>query len=106
MSRPTQIAELRSAVRFPLRLPVDITTADQVHHAETTDISAGGVLFQLDAPVKVGSAIEFRIAMPAEVLGTGTDIKVHCVGRVVRSSDEDGRRAVAAVIDEYSFERP
>ena len=74
--------------------------------AETQDISAGGVLFHMDTPVKAGSAIEFSIAMPGEVLGTGCDVKVHCVGRVVRSFKEEGRNAVAAVIDEYAFERP
>lgn len=97
---------MRSAVRFPLRLPVEVKAETRSHQAETRDISSGGVLLQMDMPVKVGSAIEFSIAMPAEVLGTGSDVKVHCVGRVVRSFSEEGRNAVAAVIDEYSFERP
>ena len=97
---------MRSSVRFPLRLPVEVKSETQSHQAETRDISSGGVLLQLDAQVKVGSAIEFSIVMPAEVLGTDSDVKVHCVGRVVRSFAEEGRNAVAAVIDEYSFERP
>jgi hypothetical protein len=53
----------------------------------------------------VGSTITFKIAMPASVLGTPADVLVNCVGRVVRCADEDGRKAVAAVIDEYRFER-
>ena len=97
---------MRTSVRFPLRLPVEIKSGAEFHPAETRDISCGGALFQLDAAIKVGSSIEFNIAMPAEVLGTGCDVKVHCVGRVVRSFREEGRNAVAAVIDEYSFERP
>jgi len=97
---------MRSAVRFPLRLPVQVLADSVQHTAETHDISAGGVLFRLDAEITVGSPIEFSISMPAEILGTGTDVKVHCVGRVVRSCEEAGRRALAAVIDEYSFERP
>lgn len=97
---------MRSAVRFPLHLPIQVEADSATHHAETRDISAGGVLFHMDADIKVGSAIEFSISMPAEILGTGTDVKVHCVGRVVRSFEEAGRRALAAVIDEYSFERP
>ncbi len=97
---------MRSAVRFPLRLPVQVLADSVQHNAETRDISAGGVLFRLDAEINVGSSIEFSISMPAEILGTGTDVKVHCVGRVVRSCEESGRRALAAVIDEYSFERP
>ena len=97
---------MRSAVRFPLHLPVEIKAEEQKHQAETSDISAGGVLFHMDTHVKAGSAIEFSIVMPAEVLGTDSDVKVHCVGRVVRTFSEEGRNAVAAVIDEYSFERP
>ena len=43
--------------------------------------------------------------LPASVLGTDTDVQVNCTGRVVRSLDEKGNKAVAAVIDEYCFER-
>ena len=73
--------------------------------AETTDISAGGVLFYVDADVAVGSTVNFNISMPASVLGTPQDVMVRCVGRVIRSSEENGRKAVAAIIDEYKFER-
>ena len=55
--------------------------------------------------MSVGSTITFRIAMPASVLGTPADVLVNCVGRVIRCSDENGKKAVAAVIDEYKFER-
>jgi hypothetical protein len=97
--------EMRSAVRFPLRLPINVQHASRRHQAETCNISAGGVLFQTDEELMVGSTIEFTIVMPGAVLGSGTDVRVNCVGRVVRSSIEGGRPAVAAVIDEYRFER-
>ena len=97
--------ELRSSVRFPLELPVSVKTGPVEHAAHTKDISAGGVLFYVDSHMSVGSTIEFRIALPAGVLGTPTDVVLNCTGRVVRSVEENGRRAVAAVIDEYDFER-
>jgi c-di-GMP-binding flagellar brake protein YcgR len=97
--------ELRTAVRFPLRLPIAITTSGEEHQAETQDISAGGVLFHLESEMKVGSPIEFRISMPAAVLGATTDVLVTGLGRVVRCNVEGKRRAIAAVIDEYRFER-
>jgi c-di-GMP-binding flagellar brake protein YcgR len=100
------VQELRSSVRFPIRLPIALKTEEESHHAaETTDISAGGVLFYVDAAVAVGSMINFNIAMPSSVLGTPTDVMVRCVGRVIRCSEENGKKAVAAVIDEYKFER-
>lgn len=97
--------ELRTSVRFPLRLPIAIKTLGEEHQAETQDISAGGVLFHLESEMKVGSPIEFRISMPAAVLGATTDVLVTGLGRVVRCNVEGKRRAIAAVIDEYRFER-
>lgn len=105
MDRITTNSELRSAVRFPLKLPVAIQSGAEVHQAETEDISSGGLLFRLQADLPVGSTIEFSIAMPSSVLGTPADVRVSCVGRVVRRSDEGGLRAIAAIIDEYRFER-
>lgn len=105
MPRPEPAEELRSAVRFPIRLPVAVKAEQHEHTAETENISAGGVLFRVDADMEPGSRIEFNIAMPADVLGTQTDVLVKCVGRVVRCSEEGGRKAVAAVIDEYKFDR-
>ena len=98
--------ELRSAVRFPIRLPIVFgPEAVSRHNAETQDISAGGVLFYVDSDMTVGSTITFSIPMPAAVLGTPSDVVVNCVGRVIRCGEEGGRKAVAAVIDEYRFER-
>ena len=98
--------ELRSAVRFPLKLAVDVKTDGRRDlHAETKDISAGGVMFYLNADMAVGSKIDFAIAMPAAVLGTASDVKVECAGRIVRCSQEGDRKAMAAVIDEYRFDR-
>jgi PilZ domain-containing protein len=96
---------MRSAVRFPIKLPVDVQKESVVQPGETQDISSGGVLFSVDTDMAVGSIIEFCINMPAHVLGTAADVKVKCVGRVVRCSSEGARSAVAAVIDEYHFER-
>ncbi|HEX2328570.1 MAG TPA: PilZ domain-containing protein [Candidatus Angelobacter sp.] len=98
--------ESRSSVRFPLKLPITVRTADARElFAETADISAGGVLFHTRAALEVGTVIGFRIILPASVLGTDTDVLVNCKGRVVRSMNEQGKAAVAAVIDEYCFER-
>ena len=105
MSESTPITEMRNAVRFPLHLPIAVKTEVNEHQAETQDISAGGVLFKVDAAMPVGSSIEFTISMPAAVLGSATDILVSCIGRVVRSTTTGDRHAVAAVIDEYRFER-
>ncbi|HEX6466104.1 MAG TPA: PilZ domain-containing protein [Terriglobales bacterium] len=98
--------ELRSSVRFPIRLPLQVRAANAgQYYAETHDISAGGVLFYMDTELEIGAPVEFSISMPGDVLGTPTDVVVKCVGRVVRCSHEGSRTAVAAVIDEYKFDR-
>ena len=104
MKAETQ-TELRGAVRFPVKLPISIEVKGEHIDAETDNISAGGVLFHLQSEMQVGSNIEFQIAMPAAVLGASTDVMVTGSGRVVRCDSEGEKRAVAAVIDEYKFER-
>jgi PilZ domain len=99
------VDELRSSVRFPLKLPVEVRAEQSGVAGETQDISAGGVLFYMDSELDAGSIIEFTISMPASVLGTATDVVVKCTGRVVRCSRHGERTAVAAVIDEYHFDR-
>jgi hypothetical protein len=96
---------VRNTVRFPLKLQADVRHGNKNHPAHTHDISAGGVLFHTDAKLPAGCKIEFTISMPGEVLGAKQDVRLNCAGRVVRSAEEDGQRLVAAIIDEYTFER-
>jgi len=96
---------MRGSVRFPIKLPVAVKSQQDEHTAETGDISSGGVTFYVDADLAIGSPIEFRITMPGSVLGTPADVTVLCIGRVVRSTPEGERHLVAAVIDEYCFQR-
>ncbi len=109
--------DVQGAPRFPIKLPVALKTTSGVNQSvvlgqgvagetvETENISANGVLFRMDADVPVGSAVDFTISLPADVVGAEADVQVDCRGRVVRSFDDGGRRGVGVVIDEYRFER-
>ena len=97
--------DMQSAVRFPIKLPVSVKSKAGDSAAETQNISANGVLFQVDAEMPVGSMVDFTISLPADVVGAEADVQLDCRGRVVRSFEEDGRRGVGVVIDEYRFER-
>ncbi len=99
------IPDMRSSVRFPLHLPLAVRADSREHFTQTSDISSGGVMFQADLGVPVGSTIEFTIAMPAAIIGASKDVLVNCVGRVVRCSPHGDRCQVAVVIDEYQFIR-
>ena len=107
--------DVQGAPRFPIKLPVALKSASDpsgaAGHAfagdlvETENISANGVLFRMDADVPVGSAVDFTISLPADVVGAAADVQVDCRGRVVRSFADGARRGVGVVIDEYRFDR-
>jgi len=97
--------DMQSAPRFPIKLPLSLKSKGGDRHTETENISANGVLFQIDADMPVGSMVDFTISLPADVVGADADVQLDCRGRVVRSFEEDGRRGVGVVIDEYKFER-
>jgi hypothetical protein len=98
-------SDMQSAPRFPLKLPVAVKSETGARVAETENISANGVLFQVDADMPVGSMVDFTISLPKDVVGAEADVQLDCRGRVVRSFDEGGRHGVGVVIDEYRFDR-
>ncbi len=95
--------EVRCAVRFPLSLPVVLSTGEKELAALTRNVSASGVLFELDSALHSGLQIRFSLRMPGTVLGTSHDVLVHCAGRVVRCSLCQTQYLAAATIDEYQF---
>jgi hypothetical protein len=100
-SSPVQ--EVRCAVRFPLTLPVVLSAGKEEFAARTLNVSASGVLFELNHNLASGLSIRFSLRMPGTVLGTPRDVLVHCVGRVVRCSISHTQYLAAATIDEYQF---
>jgi hypothetical protein len=98
-------SDMQSAARFPIKLPILVKSKSGANTAETENISANGVLFHVDSEMPIGSMVDFTISLPADVVGAEADVQLDCRGRVVRNFEEDGRRGVGVVIDEYRFER-
>lgn len=92
---------VRTAVRFPMRLPIRLHTDQGEMEATTENISANGLLFVGAELPPLEAKIEFSIAMPSAVMGTDKDVTIHCIGRVVRHYLQGGQKKAAAVIDEY-----
>jgi|SRR5208282_3165518 len=103
--RTSRYSDIQNAVRFPIKLPIAVKSKSGDSRTETENISANGVLFQMDSDMPVGSLVDFTISLPADVVGADADVQLDCRGRVVRSSEDGGRRGVGVVIDEYRFER-
>jgi PilZ domain len=94
---------VRTAVRFPLKLALHIKTADGIIEAITKDVSSNGLLFAACNLPEIGSRIEFTMDMPSAVMGTATDVTIHCTGRVVRHQHSETESMAAAVIDQYTL---
>jgi hypothetical protein len=99
--------EKRAARRFALRIPVSVARGENTTYdesAEIRDVSARGICLYLDSPIAQGSPIGFTLTLPPEITLTES-IRVQCKGHVVRLEDstEEGKMAVAAVIEEYEF---
>jgi hypothetical protein len=101
--RPKVVEEnpVRTAVRFPMKLAIRVQTEQGEFQAVTENISANGLLFVCDRLPDIDSRIEFTIAMPSAVMGSATDVTIHCIGRVVRHYIHGVEKKAAAVIDEY-----
>lgn len=69
---------------------------------ETRNVSSCGVLFTTPATVQVGEPIEYVITLP-KVPGTRQDVRLRCVGKVVRN--EHPAAAFAATLERYEFVR-
>ena len=95
--------EVRCAVRFPLSLPVVLSSGSNEIAGLTRNISASGVLFALGEALPVGLDVNFSMRMPRAVLGASQDVLVHCKGRVVRCSSSHNEHLAAATIDDYRF---
>ncbi len=104
-ARTGHYEDMQSAPRFPLHLSASVKSDGSAYSAETENISANGVLFAMDSDVAVGSIVDFTILLPAEIVGARRNVQIDCRGRVVRSFEDQGRRGVGVVIDEYRFER-
>ncbi len=100
-----QYPDMQSAMRFPIKLPIAVKSQSGESRTESQNISANGVLFQMDSDMPIGSLVDFTISLPAAIVGAQADVQLDCKGRVVRSSDDGGRRGVGVVIDEYHFGR-
>ncbi len=103
LNKSVRTDPVRTAVRFPLHLDVNISWEKGKFSAVTEDVSANGILFTSEVTPPIGSRIEFTLAMPAGIMGAPEDVKLHCIGRVVRHQHTVGRNLIAAVIDEYSL---
>lgn len=97
--------ERRKGTRVPAEHPVILewqTREGEIHRARgtTRDMALGGVYCYLERPLAAGTEVEFNLVFPAQLAGGNTPLKLHCIGKTIRS-EKAGQRAygVALSID-------
>lgn len=101
----------RRARRFPMQLPVSIkpeNSRTNPQTVQTRDVSSSGIYFEFEAPMTIGTSVEFLMTLP-EPLTKGTPVRIRCIGKVVRV-ESDSKTAnthvgIAATIERYEFVR-
>jgi hypothetical protein len=86
MNNGTVILDRRLTQRHSLRIPLQLRIwgADgPEHRAESINLSGRGALLEIELPLQVGSAVEFRLRLPEEIMGQPTT-EWRCRGLVVR----------------------
>ncbi|HKZ53773.1 MAG TPA: PilZ domain-containing protein [Candidatus Acidoferrales bacterium] len=115
MSKESE-SDRRGARRFFMELPVKVKLPSaggpSTAATRTRDVSSRGLYFNVDWEVEVGSPIDFVLTLP-QTITLSTDVRIHCVGRVVRVDDVPAGQAnekgagggigVATIIEQYSF---
>lgn len=98
--------ERRTARRFAMSLPLMIRGEHPEGRGDrqglTRDVGFRGVYFTTDAEFEPGKPIEFILTLPREITLAG-DVHIHCFAQIVRVEPRDGRKGVAARIDNYEF---
>jgi len=85
------MGENRSEERLKAKLTV------QLEHGQGTvrDLSASGIYFLTDAPLKVGEPLKFSVALQHAKTGS---ISANCIARIVRVEQQGKLKGIAASI--------
>ena len=82
-----RVVEQRKAERFELQLPVLVVREGNQQVCmvgETRNLSSGGVLIAMQAPISIGESIEYVIMLALSSDGRQST-RLHCKGNVLRN---------------------
>lgn len=99
--------ERRRANRYALRMKANVHSfgaraLPMPIETWTRDVSARGMLLEMEEPPTAGTRLSIALQLPAEVVGA--PVVLNCIARVVRVvTSSDGKLSVGAVIENYEF---
>ena len=80
--------------RYSFKLPVDVKIGDQTATGETVNVSIGGMLIGISAPITFGSTVGLRFRIPALKEDTTVDAAVRWVSKEAVGVQFLGLRAI------------
>ncbi len=95
---------LRSGVRLPLELPMEVQwkgRRGKKEHAQGKTVTVSGNGFYVILPARLARATPIQFAMDLPVELTGVPMKLTGQGRVVRGNVSSAQAGVGAIIDDY-----
>jgi hypothetical protein len=98
--------ERRAMARFPLKVFVRIQArgAEQIHYAETLNVSACGIYLHTLAHLQVDQYLECVLILPQELTLTASPLLVGCRARVLRVDPlAAGTIGAAVEVSGYDF---
>jgi hypothetical protein len=86
---PSRVAERRTALRYPLRLPVVFSWQDEAGRVQgcdgyCRDLGSRGIYVQAELVPPLGVSVEMNVFLPRPE-HSGRPSEIHAIGRVVRS---------------------
>jgi len=101
--RPPEEPDRRRSGRFPVLTELDFKVlgrngAGQTGTGRVLDVSGGGILFQSEKPLDVGTRVKLSIPWPVR-LNQQCNLKLLAEGRVVRSHN----KGVAVEFEKWEF---
>lgn len=98
--------ERRALARFPLKVFVRIQAreSEQVHYAETRNVSACGIYLQTLAQLQIGEHLDCVLILPQHLTLTASPRLVGCRARVLRVDRlPSGTTGAAVEVNSYDF---
>src|SRR5580692_6261683 len=91
-SAPSRVAERRTALRYPLRLPVVFSWQDEagrVHGCDgyCRDLGSRGIYVSAQLVPPLGASVEMNVFLPRPGHSTRPS-EIHAIGRVIRSEQQ------------------
>jgi hypothetical protein len=88
-SPTSRIAERRTALRYPLRLPVVFSWTDEMGHVQgcdgySRDLGSRGIYVYAELVPPLGVSVEMNVFLPRPE-HSARPSEIHAIGRVVRS---------------------